>query len=187
MQNLEHIRYISANYEDMQGLRQLPLGLVVLTVGGLSIASSNNLIEGLWVALMMVVVVIGGAIISDLIARWYRNTYGNIQSNRKWILEAVLAGVVIIASLAETHLHLPFSFAMLIIGLYYVYQWRLANNLLPHYLFIGLIAIIATALPQVVQSEDLIAWYMVVVGVMISLAGIFDHNTLTQNLSRVNE
>ncbi|GEM_PF-3269668 len=188
MQNLEHIRYISANYSDMQGLRQVPMGLGFLTVGVLSVASSLDIISGMWIIGGMICAVVIGMVVSQYFANWYEATYGAIQSNQTVKRDLIFSLFVILASFVEVAIHSPISLAMIVIAIYYVYRWKISANLVPHNIPLALVSLVAAfMIPIIANPDDFIAWYLIIVGVLITLSGILDHQILTRNLTHIDE
>ena len=75
IQDLDHIRFVTGHFHELQGFRRLvPVGLVILSVAGL--ASSPS-----WPLVLLSVGLLAGACLLLLGAdRYYRNTFGEVES-----------------------------------------------------------------------------------------------------------
>ncbi|MEQ8676209.1 MAG: hypothetical protein RLP44_24910 [Aggregatilineales bacterium] len=184
MQNLKHIRFITENYGDMQGLRQIPLSICMAMVGVLSIASSMDLISGWGVVIGMLILIGLGYASYDWVGKRYNALYGSVQSRQSGIADPVWITAAIVVFLIEMFADLPFSPSMLIIATFFVYRWYISDGLLPHYLPLAIVLLLMVALPQVVESSERVSWFLIVLGIVHSIAGVFDHRALTRVLQR---
>jgi hypothetical protein len=200
MQNLAKTRFIAANYSSLQGLKGVPLGLLLISV----VLWANQLhgrATDLSLPILFGLVTI---IVTFLIYRYYKSHYGKVESTPKQkrvvsLLSAVAVAAALGAFLGDNYLHLPLSlvglvFAAAAVAEYLRMQWIAPGRyLLPAMLACFTIVLVVSILPLLGAGE----WWkllglraqmfgvLVVVGAVIVVYGLFNHWYFVHQLSIV--
>lgn len=184
MENLKQIRFITENYDDLQGLRQIPLGIVVLIAGLLSLATAAGIVDSI-VMIAGIPIALGLAyLLHERLKQFYVTRYGTVIQNNI-TREVAIALMVIGISLIDMIVAPPLSLTMLAVSAYFLWRWQRAGGLGNHYLPLAVIAGLAAVIPSVV--DNVAPYYLIVLGSLIIIAGIFDHRMLVNTLSRPDE
>lgn len=200
MQNLEKTRFIAANYSNLQGLKGVPLGLLLITV----VLWANQLrgrATDLSLPILFGLVTI---VVTFLIYRYYKSHFGKVESTPKqkrvvFLLSAAAAVAALGAFLGDNYLHLPLSlvglvFAAAVVAEYLRLQWITPGDyLLPAMLACFAILLAVSILPLLGAGE----WWkllglraqifgvLVVAGVVIVVNGLFGHWYFVHQLPEV--
>jgi hypothetical protein len=115
MADLQRIRFVTANYSRLQGLKTIPPGLVLV----MTILWSNAQKGRARDLTLPVIYLIGGVLLYVLFDRYYREKYGRVQQTLRSLSEDIILStafslVAIAGFFADTSLSLPVSvFALL--------------------------------------------------------------------------
>lgn len=128
MQNVQRIRFVAANFSVLQGLKAVPLGLLLI----FTVLWANNQ-QGPASDLTLPILFGAGTIVLYwLISRYYRTRYGKVEglSKQKWVEYAfgVAGGVFALAAFyLDTAYDLPFSCIGLLLALSFLAEYVRAN------------------------------------------------------------
>lgn len=190
MQNLDKTRFIAANYSSLQGLKGVPLGLLLITV----VLWANQLrgrATDLSLPILFAFVTI---VASFLISHYYKTHYGKVESTPKqkrnlFLLSVVGVVVALGAFLGDSYLHLPVSLVGLVFGAavvaeYLRMQWIAPGRyLLPAMLACFAIVLAVSILPllgagdwwKLLGMRAQIFGVLLVVGMVTVVYGLFGH------------
>lgn len=200
MQNLDKTRFIAANYSNLQGLKGVPMGLLLITV----VLWANQLhgrATDLSLPILFGFVTI---VVTFLIYRYYKSNYGKVESTPKqkrvvFLLSIVGAVVALAAFLGDNYLLLPLSlvglvFAATVVAEYLRMQWIAPGRyLLPAMLVCFVIILTVSILPLLGAGEwwkllglrEQMFGVLVVVGAVIVVYGLFGHWYFVHQLPQV--
>ena len=190
MQNIQKTRFIAANYSNLQGLKAVPLGLllllVVLWANGQTGRATDLSLPILFAAVT--------AVLTWGIHRYYRTHFGKIERMPKQKRLELILGIVggpvgLGAFVIDTVLHLPVSliglvFAASVVVEYLRMQWPTPDRyLLPGTLVFSVIMLVVSILPLLGSGEW---WHLLglraqlfgvltVAGAVIIGYGLFEH------------
>lgn len=181
MDNLKQIRYVTENYPDLQGLKQVPLGVCMVLVGMLTLLSDNNVIEGWGVVIAMIVLSGIGIATQNIIVQRYEAHYGKVESSKSSIPDMAWIALAAIFTLVEIIAQPPFAPVLLVIAAYFVYRWRESDGILPHYIGLAVLAVVFAGVPFFVDG-DRIAILLICAGILLGIGGILDHRLLAETL-----
>jgi hypothetical protein len=197
MQNMEKMRFVAANYSTLQGLKGVPLGLMLITV----ILWANQLhgrATDLTLPILFGVVTIGATL---WIYRYYQTHYGKVEPTLKqkrlvYLLSVIIGIVALGAFLGDIYLHLPLSLIGLVFAAQVVVEYVRMQSaapgrfLLPAMLACFLSILAVSMLPLLGAGE----WWKlfgfrvqmygvcVVVGAVLVVFGLFEHWYLIRQL-----
>jgi hypothetical protein len=190
MQDIQKIRFLTINYSRLQGLKGVPLGLLLLLTvlwANIQHGPARNFTPPILFAL-------GAAVLYWWIDRYYRIRYGNVESThqqkREDYLIAVLGGIV---GLAAVYIDLTHRLVISMVGLVfaaavlfeYMRIFRLGKNAYFLWQFVISIAIIlgANLLPlfdlkglwQGIGLRSHLFAVLVVTSIVMLVAGVCGH------------
>lgn len=185
MQKLTQMRYVTENFELLQGLRMIPFGLwfLVMAVGDLAQISAFR--QGRLDYPLLLLVVVGGLYWWSGV--YYAHTYGRVQQRAKSAGQKLFAGwplLLFIAGIAvDVLLELPVSFLAIALSFYFFVPFIKALPLLRvHYAFIGLVMLCLSLMPLFVTGSLKLAffapsgaYFLLGMGLALVVAGILDH------------
>lgn len=208
VRDLERVRYVTENYEDLQGLARVPVGLLVLAVWGFFLIS-NFEISSKFVADVVITLslLIGGVMILLFfrIKGYYRRRYGRVRVipnvfKKRRVYSGVIALVV---SLLASYLALwmgvmenldPFPFILLGLGIMEVIDRWPERRFRPHHFVVGvLMALSGLILWLLVLSDrqypDALVLHLLTALFVLSLVvgGILDHLLLVRTMKSLPE
>ena len=190
MQNLEKTRFIAANYSNLQGLKGVPLGLLLITV----VLWANQLRGRATDLSLPVLFALVTMVVTFLIYRYYQSHYGKVESPPRkkrveFLLSAAGGAAALGAFAGDTYLHLPVSlvglvFAAAVAAEYLRMQWYAPGRyLLPATLACFAIIAVVSILPLLGAG----AWWkllglraqlfgvLLVAGAVVVVYGLFGH------------
>ncbi|MGB8982102.1 MAG: hypothetical protein WCC12_09515 [Anaerolineales bacterium] len=189
------LQFIAANYSKLQGLRQVPVGLLVAAVSIWALDHQGDL--GL-----PIVLTLAAALLYWLIDRYYVNTFGRIRPTaqmRVWeITASVLAGLLaLLAFWLDTAQDLPFSGVGLVFAAeLFMDFWRATSsvkrrsfNLYPENLVAAGLILLLSLLPltglawwEVLGLPSQLLGMLMIIGILLVVAGIWGHVRVTRAL-----
>lgn len=199
-ENLNQIRHIAANYSRLQGLRSVPVGMLVFAAGiwvSLPVGQDGDLAA----PLVMIAIT---ALAYFLVDRYYARTFGQVyptgkERNRE-IFFSVLGGVLgFLAFLFDTAKILPVSFFGLAFAAAMFFEYsrsfgRLSFRSIPEAFIAPILVGVAALLPalgifwwQPLGFQFSLAGMLVLVGVLMTISGIIGHLRFTRLLDNLGE
>ncbi len=188
MENLKRVRYITKNYEQLQGLKQVPVGIFLL-----SVALSNS---GLWPlytmwepipTLLVLALTIGSHM---LIGVHYSKKFGQVQpaTHSDWdrARGVILVLVFVGAFAVDLSFEPPVSVVGLVLAAWICSGWWRAGWLGVHYAFATMLLIVVSLMPLVgiVSAERLFdVGLPLSFGIVTLIIGTADHLILKHFLS----
>lgn len=189
------IQFIAANYSRMQGLREVPIGVLVIFSSVWSINNQGDLSGPL-------LAVIGTILLYWLINRYYISTFGRIQQTRKAhtkeTIASILSGIfALLAFWLDTEQDLPFSALGLVFAAALSEDfWRATSStkersfaLYPENLLAAILILMLSLSPLTglawwktigMQSQTL--GMLLIIGILIVIAGLVGHIRLIRAL-----
>lgn len=185
------IQFIAANYSRLQGLREVPVGLLVAAV---SIWAMYN--HGPTADLSLpIILTLGAALLYRLIDRFYVNTFGRIRQTakmRSWeITASILGGLLALAAFwLDTSQELPFSTLGFVFAAALLEDfWRATSSikdrsfsLYPENLIAACLILILSLLPltglawwERLGLRSQVLSMLTMIGILIVIAGIWGH------------
>ncbi len=197
MQNIHKTRFLAANYSNLQGLKSIPLGLllpIVVIWANMQKGSASNLTLPILLSIAMIVLFIG-------IQRYYLTRFGmndrTPNQKRMEVILGVLGGIIGLAAFAlDTRFDLPVStvglvFAGAIVAEYLRMQWYAPGNyLLPLSAASFVIMLVVSILPllglsnwwQLLGLRTQLFGVLIVAGLVIVINGLIGHWFFVQQL-----
>ena len=202
MKDLRQVRIITANFSMLQGLKMVPLGLLLMVVTLWANAQHGPARD---------FTLPGGCMVAAfflywLVAHYYSRTYGTVQptlaQRRSEWFRGVVGGIVGLACfLADVNLKPPFSligllFAGTIIAEYFRLTWKM-KTILPLFYF-NLAAALALALLSLLPAVGVVWWkpagirslllgVTTAAGILFVISGVMGHISLVQWLRPTGE
>ncbi len=202
MRSIHKTRFIAANYSNLQGLKAVPIGLLLLLVvlwANTQTGPASDLSLPLLLAL-------GAAALLWAIGRYYRARFGRVEHTPRQKRFELILGVLgsalgLGAFILDTTLRLPFSliglaFAAAVVAEYLRMQWYAPGRyLLPLSLASFAVLLVVSILPLLGAG----AWWLrlglrvqlygvlVVAGAVVALNGLVGHAYLTRQLPHGEE
>jgi hypothetical protein len=186
------IRFVTANYFQLQGLRLVPLGLFLVLWASLDLLGFLDRAQYPPLGYTKVLTRIGyafwaGILLALAAPAYYRYRYGSVDpfdrgSRNKWITAAVI-GVVLLVRI-DRGLQWPVSLHMLLVSVsLFVTVWH-DSPMRSHYLIAALVWLAASLLPALdVSAATLRTMFFGLGGLTLIGCGIGDHLLLTRTLS----
>lgn len=189
MQNrYTQIQFIAANYSRLQGLREVPVGMLVIFASVWSVDHQGDLGVPL-------LVMIGTILLYWLIDRYYANVFGRIKQTpkmRKWELSASILGglLALLAFGIDTARVLPISTLGLVLTLALFEDfWRATSflkersfaqypeNLLAAFFILALSLLPLTGFVwwEMIGMQSQVLGMLLIIGILMVLAGIWGH------------
>ena len=185
--NPKKLRYVTRHFYDLQGLRLLPLGLIVFTNSyrGTPPPLLNTVFS---LALLGIILWLYRPI-----TRFYREQYGHVKTDQRWYWQTLgLAAIMIGGLLADIVWAPPVSVAGLAAGVYLAVLWRPQIGTFPglrwYYAVAGLAVVGGTLYiglaggPRSDMFMRLTSFVDRLAGVALVACGLLDHFLLTRTL-----
>lgn len=191
MKDLEKARFITKNYQALQGLVLVPLGGFMVIFGIGRLLGIPGFQQG-DCSLMLIAFPI--VIALTLAARkYYRQRFGEVRretsKKESWLVLGSVGGWFLLSMLDMTLLgNLPVSFTMLGFALFFAMIAYASDGRRLHYYFLaaGLVFIAFLPLLDVVGKMDLFSgqWHgNLFVGAVLIIGGLLDHRLLVHTLT----
>ena len=189
MQNrYAQIQFFAANYSRLQGLREVPVGMLVIFASMWAMYNPGDLGAHL-------LAVIGAILLYWLIDRYYANVFGRIKQTpkmRKWELSASILGglLALLAFWLDTARDLPVS----VLGVLFAFVlfedfWRATvilkersfsqypENLIAAFVILALSLLPLSGLAwwKIVGMRSQVLGMLFIIGILMVLAGIWGH------------
>ncbi len=202
MQDLKQIRFVSANFIFLQGLRMVPLGLMLLFVT----LWENFFVYGKggersvdWFVVFTGLIVFLGLFF--LIDRYYSRTFGKVRpapESRRLVIIFSIVGLVLAAGAAylDMYRNLPFSAIGLVLAVGLIadfirVNWPVKGRFLLYYPFSAVIIAFISMLPllgvenwwKLFGLRNQLFAIMVLIGIFVIFGGICGHIFLVRTLS----
>jgi len=185
MQKLKKMRFVTENFELLQGLRMIPFGLWFLIMAFGDLAQIPVLKQGrLDYPLLLLIAVVG---LYWWIGIYYVRTYGRVNQWPKSTRQKLLAGwpllLFIVGIAIDVLLELPVSFLAIALSIYFFVPFIKALPLLRvHYAFISLVVMCLSLMPLFVTESLKLeffapsgAYFLLGMGLALIVAGVLDH------------
>jgi hypothetical protein len=194
MQDLDKIRRITINFSALQGLKIIPLGLLLIAVSLWTNSRSGPRRDLLFP---------GGCIVAAyflywLVTRYYDRTYGTIQptpaQRRSEIVWSILGGVVgLLAFLLDISYRLPVSFVGLLLAACIPLEnlrltWQIGIRVEPlKIISAGFLAVFSLVLPiaeinwwEIFGIRAMMLGVLILTGLVFIVIGIWEHSRLAR-------
>jgi hypothetical protein len=196
MQNrYTQIQFIAANYSRLQGLREVPVGMLVIFASVWAIYNQGDLSTPL-------LAVIGTILLYWQINRYYVSTFGRIQQTaqvRKWEMSAsILFGLLaLLAFWLDTAQDFPFSAVGLVFaGALFEDFWRATSSIkersfaiYPENLLVAILVLMLSLLPvtglvwwNMIGMRTQVLGMLLIIGILLVFAGIWGHVRIVRAL-----
>ncbi len=195
---LSKIRFMAANYSRLQGLREVPVGLLVASVSIWAIYNHGPNAD----LTLLITLTLVAALLYWLVDRYYIRVFGRIRQTAKMRIWETTASVLfsLLALLAfwlDTAIDLPFSVLGLVFALALFEDfWRATSfirersfALYPENLLAAIILLVLSLLPltglswwEIIGIQSQVIGMLVVIGVLITVAGIWGHVRIIRTL-----
>lgn len=194
IRDLERIRYVTENYEQLQGLRSVPIGLLAFASGMLVISSVRLLSFGPLINdvfyYLTFLAVIGACLLYFVIADYYERRFGWVQRfsiKRKQIVAVViLIAVLLMVGSVNLIFQPPILTIWLVWGVALVAIYWRERCFRPHYIVIGILASIFSFLPLLgilrTGFNYEVGGLILFLGIFYVVGGIFDHLLLVRTM-----
>ncbi|MGB3635453.1 MAG: hypothetical protein WA982_15530 [Rubrobacteraceae bacterium] len=199
VRGLERVRYVTENYEQLQGLKNAPVGLMVLFSGALmlfpsSLRSFSSLIGGN--LYLLYVVLIAMVLLYFAMGSYYERRFGWVQTfsmERQQIVAAIILIIVlVVVGSANLAFQPPIHMIWLAWGVALtVVYWR-ERRFRAHYVVIGILVCGVSFLPLLGISQTGSTAYetgglMAFLGILYVVGGILDHFLLVRTMKSLPE
>lgn len=197
MKTLTEVRFVTANFFNLQGLRTVPFSLCLVFV----CIWANGLIGAARSFLVPILLVVSTVILVFIIDRYYLHTFGRVQrtpeSRRlEWIIE-IAAGILALGAFwLDASYHLPVSLIGLVFGIgllvdYIRITWLVKGRFLFYYPLGAVLMIVVSVLPllgfstwwHVFGIKNQLIGISMLIGIFSIFASIWGHFFLVHTLS----
>lgn len=189
MDNPTRVRYITRNFDALQGLKMVPFGLFFLAMGAGWLGEQGDLSLSLPAFVLTLLA-------SWLIGRYYARNLGRVNSERSnlannFLLPLAVVLILWIAAAVDYWMRLPVSIFGLTLAIVLLGWWWLQEQRMRiHYaIMAGLIALISLApLGGIGEGWSIIqppgTLFNLLVGVIFMVGGILDHLILVSGFTQ---
>ncbi|HWQ45465.1 MAG TPA: hypothetical protein VN376_01290 [Longilinea sp.] len=203
MNDMREIRFVATNFSNLQGLKAVPLGILLVLVS--LWANSLDHAAGFTDLLVPILEALGTFTLIIVIDRYYRRTFGRVQRTPESLrlegLISVIGGVIALGAVwLDMTRTLPLSlvglvFAAGLLADYVRITWLVKGRFLLYYPIGALIMAVMSILPLIGLPE----WWhacgfvsqmigiTIVIGILSIIAGFWGHIYLVRTLSPVTE
>lgn len=190
---VERIRRVTSNYFFWQGLRWVPIGIVVMALG---LRRTNwSPIAGAWEDLLILCLIVLVMALSPLIGVYYRRSFGDVRDDpdahqRREMMKWLLVYPLMILSLV---IDIKFKPAFFVTGPVWcsgiLAYWLSTGRGRPHYLIASMSMLGLSALQSfgfVEPGKQMFSVFALVLGAIYIIGGLLDHRELCRILRPVN-
>ncbi|MFZ1395499.1 MAG: hypothetical protein WAS33_01315 [Candidatus Promineifilaceae bacterium] len=197
MKSMTQIKYVTKNYEALQGLRQLPFGLYFLVLFMAEVFQFEPLQQGRPAPYLILIGVMW--VMHWGIDQYYVRTYGQVRQFPKSIEQRIsgLWPLLLFAAglLLDSWLALPISFMAVMLGIWLLVPLKLAWPLLRLHYAVGGLALVGLGLLPLVLERPLQTkffapmgvYFLLVFGLVQVFVGLIDHLWLRSVLGSQQE
>lgn len=206
--DLERVRFVTENYKNLQGLKMLPTGLMLLVL------AAFYWLHSLWFAFLGVALMLGALWVQPVIGRYYERKFGHveprppmIQRTTAMVLITIFVVFVVLAMLNNTGYvdvsgyintyivfpakqQLPVNILLLATAVMYLIScilgWQKLRFRL-HYLVLSVLGVGASFLPLFGVLTEPIEVFFGFCGLIITVGGVFDHLLLVRTMRPLPE
>lgn len=204
MRDLERVRYVTANYERLQGLKVVPSGVVLLLLSALTLLrfdlpgmapEEEGALFGVLFFLGGIFGILVATVLGWIVGGWYERRYGKVRRSppgRRAVALLVVGTVAFWAAYTlDATLRPPVYLPCLVIGATGTVFWWPERRFRAHYLLaatafvvVGLLPLFGV-LPRGFASEpDLL---LALAGLSAVAVGVLDHLLLTKTMKALPE
>ncbi|MGF1473545.1 MAG: hypothetical protein ACFB50_17630 [Rubrobacteraceae bacterium] len=207
IRDLERVRYVTENYEDLQGLRRVPIGLLALGIYTFVVFTGFEIRTKFVADIVVTLAVFAGVVLLIAyfgIRRYYENRYGRVRVVprvfRRGRTHGFVVFIIIIATaysilwMREMQAIEPYPFSLIGLGTMEVFERWPEKRFRPHRFVLGTVLtlsgfiLLILALQGNPYSEilflHLLAAYLVL---DLVVGGILDHLLLVRTMKRLPE
>jgi hypothetical protein len=190
---VERIRRVTSNYFFWQGLRWVPIGVVVMALG---LRRTNwSPIADAWEDLLLLCLIVLVTVLSPLIGVYYRRSFGDVRDDpdahqRREMMKWLLVYPLMILSLV---IDIKFRPAFFVTGPVWcsgiLAYWLSTGRGRPHYLIASMSMLGLSALQWfgfVERGKQMFSVFALVLGAIYIIGGLLDHRELCRILRPVN-
>ena len=190
---VERIRRVTSNYFFWQGLRWVPIGVVVMALG---LRRTNwSPIADAWEDLLLLCLIVLVTVLSPLIGVYYRRSFGDVRDDpdahqRREMMKWLLVYPLMILSLV---IDIKFRPAFFVTGPVWcsgiLAYWLSTGRGRPHYLIASMSMLGLSALQWfgfVERGKQMFSVFALVLGAIYVIGGLLDHRELCRILRPVN-
>src|SRR5678816_1210518 len=190
---VERIRRVTSNYFFWQGLRWVPIGVVVMALG---LRRTNwSPIADAWEDLLLLCLIVLVTALSPLIGVYYRRSFGDVRDDpdahqRREMMKWLLVYPLMILSLV---IDIKFKPAFFVTGPVWCSgifaYWLSTGRGRPHYLIASMSMLGLSALQWfgfVERGKQMFSVFALVLGAIYIIGGLLDHRELCRILRPVN-
>ena len=203
MKNMKEIRFVATNYLNLQGLRTIPVSLLLILVVLWANGSKYPISAAGWLTLIIEVVVMAAAYFG--IGQYYRHAFGQIKRTPEtlrleWLTSIVFVILTLAAFWLDGKIKLPISLLGLVFGLllltdYMRITWLVKGKYLLYYPIGAVLIVVVSLLPlfglpgwwHAVGLRSQIFAIALVIGIYMIIAGIWGQLYLVRTLSPKEE
>ncbi len=206
--DLERVRFVTKNYEQLQGLKMLPFSPMYLALA-VSLWS-----QSLWVSFLAVLLMLSTLWVQPVISRYYARKFGRVEPRPRMSqraltisLTAILMVFVVLVALDNTEYvdasgyldaflqfvfiqQLPVNVPLLAgVALYLIVfgLYRRELRFRMHYLVLWVLAVGASFLPLLGVLTDPMVLFFGFSGLIMTVGGVFDHLLLVRTMKPLPE
>lgn len=189
MDNPTHVRYITRNFDALQGLKMVPFGLFFLAMGAGWLGEQGDLSLSLPAFVLTLLV-------SWLISRYYTRIFGRVNSERSNLVNNFLLPLAVIlilwvAAAIDYSMRLPVSvFGLTLAIILFFWWWLQEQRTRIHYAIMASLIVLISLAPLAGIGEG---WLIIqppgtvfhlLVGAIFVLGGILDHLILVKSFNQ---
>lgn len=199
VRDLERVRYVAENYEQLQGLRNVPIGLMVLLAGVFTLFPSGLAYFGPVISeafiYLLFVVLIATVLLYSFIGNYYERRFGLVRTfslNKK---QAVAVATLSIVLLVVGSINLAFQPSIHMIWLVWglsvtsIHWWE--RHFRMHYVVIGVLVVGVSFLPLLGITSVSLSYetggLLVFLGIFYVVGGVCDHLLLMRAMKFLPE
>jgi hypothetical protein len=195
---IRRIRFIAANYSRLQGLRILPIGLLLFAVTFWTTLQRGPAPRPILIPLILSVSAVGLYVLID---RYYKKAFGQViqapRGHLDWIASIGGAAAGLGGCLVDTNFHLPFSTTGLVIAIAFLVDYLMLVHIIEVWympfwpvfsLFIAIFSLLPLfGLPEwwgMIGVQTQLLGVLMVSGLVMLIASVASHLYFTQAISR---
>ena len=199
VRDLERVRYVTENYEQLQGLRNIPLGLILLALGAFMLSSarlppfspvaSDVFFYGSFALLIVAIS------LYFVIGNYYERRFGWVHTfsmNRKQVVAAI-TGITVLLVIGSVNLVFqpPIHMIWLVWGISLTAVYWRERRFRIHYVAIGVLVSVLSFTPLLSISRTELSYdaggLMLFFGILLVVGGFFDHLLLVRTMKTLPE